>query len=413
MADVIKHTKGKIIVALDIAKKSHDAIILLPTGKRIHMKVANSQAGYALLLERCSPMENEVQVAFEPTADYHRNIAFWLAEAGCECFLVSSLTCARAREMLFNTWDKNDRKDAGVILYLVLQGLVEPFHDPLRSGIFDIQEISNTYHQISQARTRAMNSLFNHYITLYFPEMERFFNSTRSEWFCRFLLKFPTPGSIIRYRESTFIKRAWDVVGRQVNKTRLLSEIYYVAKNTIGLPIDVKSMAVETFKLQLSRFYQLTLQRRELEEKADTYLGQRADYQHLRTIPGIGPIVALIIISESGHLKRFNHYRQYLNFCGFNLSAQQSGNQKGHYRLSKRGNARLRYAFWLAATSATRQRENSFRDKYTRYIQKDPDNKDLCRKARTAVAAKMARVAHALVKTDSDYQGFYEFSHGT
>ena len=146
MADVIKHTKGKVIVALDIAKKSHDAIILLPTGKRIHMKVANSQAGYALLLERCSPMENEVQVAFEPTADYHRNIAFWLAEAGCECFLVSSLTCARAREMLFNTWDKNDRKDAGVILYLVLQGLVEPFHDPLRSGIFDIQEISNTYH---------------------------------------------------------------------------------------------------------------------------------------------------------------------------------------------------------------------------------------------------------------------------
>ncbi len=413
MADVIKHTKGKIIVALDIAKKSHDAIILLPTGKRIHMKVANSQAGYALLLERCSPMQNEVQVAFEPTADYHRNIAFWLAEAGCECFLVSSLTCARAREMLFNTWDKNDRKDAGVILYLVLQGLVEPFHDPLRSGIFDIQEISNTYHQISQARTRAMNSLFNHYITLYFPEIERFFNSTRSEWFCRFLLKFPTPGSIIRYRESTFIKRAWDVVGRKVNKTRLLSEIYYVAQNTIGLPIDVKSMAVETFKLQLSRFYQLTLQRRELEEKADRYLGQRADYQHLRTVPGIGPIVALIIISESGNLKRFNHYRQYLNFCGVNLSAQQSGNQKGHYRLSKRGNARLRYAFWLAATSATRQRENSFRDKYTRYIQKDPDNKDLCRKARTAVAAKMARVAHALVKTDSDYQGFYEFSHGT
>ena len=69
MADVIKHTKGKVIVALDIAKKSHDAIILLPTGKRIHMKVANSQAGYALLLKRCSPMDNEVQVAFAPPAD--------------------------------------------------------------------------------------------------------------------------------------------------------------------------------------------------------------------------------------------------------------------------------------------------------------------------------------------------------
>lgn len=402
-----------VLVALDIAKKSHDAIVWFPTGKRLTMKVANSQAGYKLLLERCKIEGHEIYVAFEPTADYHRNIAYWLAEAGCQCFLVSSLTCARAREMLFNSWDKNDRKDAGVILYLMQQGIMEPFHDPLRSGVFDVQEISNTYHQLSMARTRAMNSLFNHYITLYFPEIERFFNSTRSEWFCRFLLKFPTPASITRYRESTFIKRAWGVVGRKVEKTRLLSEIYVSAKNTIGLPVDSKGLAVETFKLQLTRFYELTLQRSELEAKADHYLSQRMDYQRLKTIPGVGPIVALIIIAESGDLKRFNHYRQYLNYCGFNLAAQQSGAQRGKYHLSKRGNSRLRYAFWLAATSAIRQRENSFREKFTRYTQRDPDNKDLCRKARTAVASKMARVAHALVKSDSNYQGFYEFSRGT
>ena len=131
------------------------------------------------------------------------------------------------------------------------------------------------------------------------------------------------------------------------------------------------------------------------------------------TIPGIGPIVALIILAESGDLTRFSHYRQYLNFCGFNLSALQSGNQRGQYHLSKRGNARLRYAYWLAATSAIRQRENSFREKFSRYIHKDPDNPDLKRKGRVAVASKMARIAHALVKTDSDYRGFYEFSRGT
>lgn len=58
---------------------------------------------------------------------------------------------------------------------------MEPFHDPLRSGVMDNQELSNTYHQIYMARTRIMNSLFNHYVSLYFPESERFFNSTRSE----------------------------------------------------------------------------------------------------------------------------------------------------------------------------------------------------------------------------------------
>lgn len=377
------------------------------------MKVPNTIHGYQLLLDRCDPQRHIIQVAFEPTADYQRNIAYWLAQNGCKCYLVSSLSCARAREMLHNTWDKNDRKDARVILYLMEQGLMQPFHDPTLHNLLDIQELCNTYHQISVARTRCMNSLFNHYVTLFFPEIERFFNSSRSEWFCRFMLKFPTPASIIRYRQKTFIKRAWGVVGRKVSKQRLLEDLYETAKQSTGIPVPPNSVAIETFKLQIQRFYDLTQQRGALEEKADQFLSTRPDYQRLRTVPGIGPIVALMIIAESGDLSRFGHYRQYLNFCGFNLSAHQSGSRQGQYRLSKRGNSRLRYAFWLAASSAIRMRENSFREKYRRYIQKDPENKDLCRKGRTAVAAKMARVAHALVKADCDYQGYYEFSHGT
>lgn len=405
--------KKQVTVALDIAKKSHDAVVEFPTGKRISMKVANTSEGYRLLLERCRPEHHQIRVGFEPTADYHRNIAYWLYQHDCECFLVSSLSSARAREMLYGTWDKNDRKDANVVLYLLNQGLMQPFHDPLISGIFDVQEISNTYHQITLARTRCMNSLFNHYVSLYFPEIERFFNSTRASWFCRFMLKFPTPASITRYRQETFVKRAWDIVGRKVEKQRLLIDIYQTAQQSVGLPVPTDGIAIETFKLQLNRFYELDQQRAALEQRADSFLSSRPDYQHLKTIPGIGSIIALMIIAESGDLSRFGHYRQYLNYCGFNLSTIQSGNRKNQYHLSKRGNSRLRYAFWLAATSAIRQRENSFREKFQRYISKDPSNKDLCRKGRTAVAAKMARVAHALVKSDTDYQGFYEFSHGT
>lgn len=408
-----KTDSDTVLVALDIAKKSHDAVVLMPSGKRFYSKVANSHEGYQQLLSRIGSDPSQVKVGFEPTADYHRNIAYWLADAGCRCFLVSSLASNRAREMLYQTWDKNDRKDARVILYLMEQNIMEPFHDPLRSGVMDIQELSNTYHQISMARTRIMNSLFNHYVSLYFPEIERFFNSTRSEWFCRFMLKYPTPAAITRYKLETFTKRAWEVVGRKVSKARLLTELYDAASNSIGIPVDADSVAVETFKLQVQRFYDLTLQRAELESKADQFLSEREDYHHLRSIPGIGPIVAMIILAESGDLRRFKHYRQYLNFCGFNLSAQQSGNKPGQYHLSKRGNARLRYAYWLAATSAIRQQENSFREKFARYIHKDPENPDLKRKGRVAIATKMARVAHALVKTGSDYRGFYEFSRGT
>jgi len=73
----------------------------------------------------------------------------------------------------------------------------------------------------------------------------------------------------------------------------------------------------------------------------------------------------------------------------------------------------LRYAYWLAAVSAVRQKENSFRYKYERYIRADPNNADLKRKARVAVAVKMARVAHSIVKQGTPYRGFYEYGHGT
>jgi transposase len=76
--------------------------------------------------------------------------------------------------------------------------------------------------------------------------------------------------------------------------------------------------------------------------------------------------------------------------------------------LSKRGNAKLRFAFWFAATIAVRMRENSFRDKYERYIQNDLKNADRKRKALTAVAAKMARVAYGLVKHQTAYRCYFE-----
>ena len=413
MTDKANRSTDPVLLAIDIAKRSHDVVIQWPSGKSKTLRVPNTLEGFQYLLDAAGGGKVPVHAAFEPTADYHRNLAYWLQGQGVECFLASSLACARAREMLFNSWDKHDRKDAKVILYLLQQGVVRPFYDPLVAGAMDLQELSNTYHQISLARTRCQHSLLNHYLTLYFPEMERYYHNSRSEWFCRLLLRYPTPRSITRQRKTTFVKRAWDFVGRKVAKQRFLEELYELAEQSIGLPVNPDSLALSTFKLQLERYLELSERRSALEVLADETLSNRDDYQRLRTIPGIGPINALIILAESGDLRRFRHYRQYLNFCGFNLSAVQSGQQQGRYKLSKRGNARLRYAYWLAAVNAVRQRENSFRYKYERYIKKDPENADLKRKARVAVACKVARVAHALVKQKTVYRGFYEYGHGT
>jgi transposase len=145
-----------------------------------------------------------------------------------------------------------------------------------------------------------------------------------------------------------------------------------------------------------------------IEDIAHALLQENRDYQLLRQIPGIGPINALTILAEAGDIRRFGHHRQFIKFCGLDLSTQQSGIFRGKTKLSKYGNARLRRTFWIAGQVAIKQRENSFRDKFERYITKDRSNKDLRRKALTAITAKMARVVHAVVKSGSDYRPFFE-----
>ena len=408
MAYAAPTTNGTLLVAIDVAKRSHEVLVQWPDGKRKTFKLPSNHAEFVLFTGFLAEQRLQVKAALEPTADYHRTIAHWLLRHGVDVHLASSLACARVREALFNSWDKNDRKDAKVIMYLLSQGLTKPFHDPLLNGYMHLQELAGTYQQISLARTRCRHSLINHYLPLFFPEFERYLHSSRAEWIYRFLLQFPVPRSISSLSLDSFLEQAWELVGKKTAKQRFLTELYEMAHSSIALPIEADAMEIVPFRTQLERLQQLTEHRNALEGIAHGLLKDDQDYLRLRTIPGIGPIIGLIILAESGDLRRFAHHRQYLAFCGFSLSGSQSGGFQGRYRINKRGNARLRYAYWLAATVAIRQQENSFRQKYERYIANDRESADVKRKAYCAIAIKMARVAHSLVKQECDYRGYHE-----
>lgn len=260
-------------------------------------------------------------------------------------FACFSLARARTREAIHNGWDKNDPKDARVILHMLRTGLTQRYHDPRFHGLNDIQELSKTHEAISKAKTEVLHCL--------------------------------------------------------------LTQLRYPA-NSIALPIPPDAEAIAMFRLVIAEVLGLIRTRDRIEGRAQALLGSNPDYQRLLQIPGIGPIHALTVLAEAGDLRRFGHHRQFLKFCGLDLATYQSGKYRGQTRLSKFGNARLRRAMWLAAQVAIRQKENSFRDKFERYIAEDRRNADLNRKALSAVAAKMARVVHAVINSGRDYRPFIE-----
>jgi transposase len=359
------------------------------------------------LRDRLRVFQTAVLIGFEATGTYHRALAYFLGESGFELRLISSLAVARTRDALYNSWDKNDPKDTQVLLHLLKTGVSQRYHDPLVHCTNDFQELAQTHYQISLRKVQVQHSIMTHYLPLYFPEAERYYTNSRAQWFTQLLHRFPCPAAITRYSSDAF-EQAWTVVGRKVNKRGFLADLYATASHSIGLAVTEDSRAIQMFRVILTEHQHLCAIRGAIERQAEQTLQDHPDYQRLRTLPGVGPILALTILAEAGDLRRFPHHRQFLKFCGFDLCTQQSGQFRGMSRLSKHGNARLRYAFWMAANGAVRMRQNTFREKYARYIKTDPQNPDRKRKALCAVAAKVARVAHGLIKTGTDYRPYFE-----
>jgi len=409
MTDLSIAHSEPILAAIDISKARHEVLIAVPGKKRRRrLTVLNQLDEFNRLTATLTGYDRPVRVAFEATGNYHRALAFHLGAAGFEIKLVSSVALARTREALHNSWDKNDPKDAQVILHMMQIGNEQFYHDPLMQGTNDIQELSKTHDIISKSKTELWHRVLTHYLPLYFPEADRFHRSSRSDWFLAFLERCPSPHFIASMGKEAFIADAWETVGRRVSKERLLADVYETASVSVGLPVEPDSDAIRMFRMILGEGRSLIAQRNKIEDRAVELLKDNPDYQLLTTIPGIGPINALTILAEAGNLRRFNHHRQFLKFCGMDLATIQSGTFRGQTKLSKYGNARLRRTLWLAGQVAILQRANSFRDKFERYISKDRQNTHLRRKAYTAIAAKMARTAHAVVKSGEPYRPFFE-----
>jgi len=402
-------TASVVWVAIDIAKLTHQVLLELPSGKRQALRIANTKTEIDRFVAHLQGLEGSCVIGFEPTGDYHRPLAYVLGQAGLQLSLVSSIAVARTREAMYNSWDKNDPKDAQVILHLLKNGTTQRYLDPLITGHQDLQEMANTYQQVSLRKVRLQHSLVTHHLPLYFPEAERYLHSSRAEWFTELLLFTPCPAAVRQYSKALFVKTASaQIAGRKVDKARWLADFYDTASRSLGVPVGPDSDAVRMFRVVLEEYRALCALRKRLETEIVARLATHPDFVRLQTVPGIGPILAMIILAEARDLRRFGCVRQFLKYCGFDLCTEQSGQFRGTTHLSKRGNARLRYAFWMAGTVAIRMRQNSFRRKFEDYIRPDPQNADRRRKGYTAVAAKMARVVYAVVTTGTDYRRFPE-----
>lgn len=88
----------------------------------------------------------------------------------------------------------------------------------------------------------------------------------------------------------------------------------------------------------------------EMHKVVDSATELKSDIDQLRTIYGVGFIVAATIRAELGDLRRFRKAKQLTAYAGLSPSRRQSGTSvNGRAHIDKRGNPRVRKALYLSA----------------------------------------------------------------
>ncbi|MDE3051661.1 MAG: IS110 family transposase, partial [Nitrospirota bacterium] len=215
-------------------------------------------------------------------------------------------------------------------------GVFQRYHNPSVQAVNAVQELAQTHDQVSVRKVRVQHSSMTHYLPLHFPEADRYYTISRAQWFTRLLHRFPCPAAITRYSREACEQEAWTIVGRKVNTHGFLHDD--TSSQSVGLPVSEDSEAIQMFRVILAEQQSLCATRAAIEQPADQARRTHPDYQRLRTLPGVGPILALTILAEAGDLRRFPRHRQFVKFCGLVLSTQQAGQFRAS-RLSKHGNA--------------------------------------------------------------------------
>ena len=129
-----------------------------------------------------------------------------------------------------------------------------------------------------------------------------------------------------------------------------------------------------------------------LEKTVQDRVKRRPQFRFLKTVPGIGPILALTIMLETGEIERFASVGNYASYCRCVGSKKISNGKRKGSANTKNGNKYLAWAFVEAANFAIR-----FNSKIKSFYQRKKSKSNAI-VAIKAVAHKLCRACYYIIK---------------
>ncbi len=392
-------SENTLVIGIDIAKHKHFACAVDDRGRVLQKSfpILQSRIGFEAFYERLFALKathekQEILVGFEPTGHYWMNLAAFLTHYGIPFVMVNPMHVNRSKELDDNLQTKNDQKDALVIARLMRDGrfsyprLLEGVEAELRNGA--------TLRSKIQEDLNALQNRLIRWLDRFFPEFSQVFKNFGKMAYAA-LEMTPLPSDVKGKSPEELLFLYRQVEGMKSPQLPKAKQLVEAAQNSIGLTEGLVMAKYEVATL-LSQIKLMQAQLNELTVQLTELAKQMTDYDYLASVPGIGDITVVDLLSEVGSLTQYEHPRQLIKLAGLTLRENSSGKQKGQKRISKRGRRKLRALLFRVMMPLIRHNQ-AFKQLHQYYTTRtvNPLRK---KQSIVVLCGKLLKVLHALCK---------------
>jgi transposase len=369
----LRTRRDRLLVGIDIAKAQHVAQVRLAHTQILdkQLTIPNTQAGFATFWAHLQRRRQETGVleivcAVEPTGTYHEALAQFLEAHGAEVVLVSTHVAHHNRRTLDGTWGKSDPKDAHNLGDLLERGMVLFYSlpdGPLAALRRLVRLLRCARTELAACKARFRNTL----LPLLGPAGE------------------PLPAAIAASLPAplqVLLPRAARGGGPAV-RGPLPPALTFACTELAARLVSVRARIAQ------------------IEAELIRVAHPLPAYACLRTIPGVGPTVAAILLAEIGDIAWYTRFSQLRKLAGLDIQRVQTGQWAGTARISRCGRPLLRWALYQAAIGACRN--PGWRARRETLIAKRAGDPHAFFKATVELAAKLLRLVWGVWRSGCAY----------
>ncbi|WP_241138441.1 IS110 family transposase [Bacillus mycoides] len=396
----------KHVIAFDISMgKSYMVIYNAQKQCVFESEIKHSKPDFKKLQEKIHKLTDETgespEIVFEATGIYSRQLERFMQNNQYTYCLLNPLEAKIQCDSL--RIHKTDRSDAHrlALTHFTVTRRVSTGTDNL---FYQLRSLSRLYSELDDELS-IIRGRMHKVIQLTFPELERIFTS-KSDLFLNFVQLFPHPDCVLGLSKTIIKNRIRANTNKKISNItaeKKAIQILEIAK--ICYPaVSQNDVLCDQLKLYARRYQELLHQKKICISKMVYVAEQRAEYDIIRSLPGIGPNTAVRLMAEIGDITRFNNNKQLNAFAGIDIRRFQSGKTFFKDKINKRGNKHLRKLLFLIIQNMIKQRrygQNHIVEYYDK-LKTQPYNK--CHKvASIACVNKLLKLLFYLITHNMHY----------